>query len=214
MATAKIDKILTSFLSRIGDPATFSGSVLQDGNILTASEAMEYVNKALHELFRKYWELTQGDKKKFAEIFPELFKRRVVIVNNTDGKTKYAVANPNLDYFALLDAITNTVAYIQVLPATLYHTVLSENHPYYVPTLSRPAIIDVDKTLFVFPKDYVGSGLSTSITISIIVLPLDPTTGAFLAQNGSYDSPYYDHWNEEIVNIATEMYKQDLQRDS
>jgi hypothetical protein len=212
--TPKLDKIITAFCNRIGQSAVFTDSVLQDGDTLTALEVVSYINRAMFELFNKYWVLFQGDRGKFAALFPELIKSRTIAVTNTDSKTKYVIANPNLDFFAFIDGITAQSLYIKRLPSEIYNTVLSGKHAYYSPTNGDPAIIELNDTLFMFPINFVGSGLSTNITINIIALPLNPADGSFLIQNGNYDSPYNNHWNDEIVRLAEELYKQDRQRDS
>jgi hypothetical protein len=215
MATPKIDRLVTSFCKRINDPATFQTSVLQDGDILTANEVMEYINKAMFELFRKYWELVKGDKQKFIQIFPELVKTRYVDftfdTSEALHRTIYTIANPNLDYYCLVDASHQATKYIQVLPENLYNTVLTGKVPQYIPTETKPVIIAINKILNVFPRTINESGGLTAVLLNIVVQPLNPTDGSFLTQNGSYDSPYYDTWNDEIVNIAVEMFLQDTQ---
>jgi hypothetical protein len=214
MATPRIDRIVTAFCDRIGDPATFSTGALQGGNVITTAAAiMSYINRAMLELFRSRWEAVRGDKQKFIEIFPELLKVRTVnfTYSSPPANTSYVIANPNLDYLTIVDATYGSTYYFTVFPATEYNTIRFGRHEHRTPTESNPGIIDSQRTLYMFPTGINSAGGLTGVNISIIVLPLDPTTGGLLAQNGSYDSPYYDHWNDEIVRIAEELYQKDRQ---
>jgi hypothetical protein len=202
MATAKFDRLSVSFAARIADPVASASTA---GVILTANERTSYINRALHELFKKYWVMVQGDKEAFTKIFPELIKPRVVSITDTH---QYAIASPNLDYYTIIDAHAEGV-YTRVLPGVLFNTVRTSKLIQYTPTAAKPAIIEMDKVLYVFPTNLITIGLS--FTLNIIVQPLNPTDGSFLTQGGDYDSPFMDAWNEEIVNIATEMFLQDTQ---
>ena len=48
-----------------------------------------------------------------------------------------------------------------------------------------------------------------NVKIHYIKRPVDPTTGNSFNQAGDYDSPFYEHWNNAIVDIAYMKYLQE-----
>ncbi len=111
--------------------------------------------------------------------------------------------------------ITNTSKkYIKLWDPSKYHLAISEEYPEYIATDDNPAIIRVGNTLTIFPLD-IDTGEPPEapryqrIKFHYIGVPLDPTTGEFLIQNGDYDSPFFDHWNKSIADIAYLMFLQE-----
>jgi hypothetical protein len=40
-------------------------------------------------------------------------------------------------------------------------------------------------------------------------MPVDPTTGSALIQNGNYDSPFASEWNSDIADFAYGLFLQE-----
>ena len=206
MATPRIDDISLQFARKIYDAYTSAGVAFTAGTEagikLSAAERMAYINQALFVLFNTYWEGLQGDKETFAKMFPELVVQRSF---TTDGYSKYVIANPNLDYFELLEAVSET-KYLEVIPkhlklAATYGSVT------FQASSSIPKIIEAEGTIYILPD--VSAFQSAVTIIRMIKQPVNPTNGALLTQGGSYDSPYNIQWNVKLAEIAKELYFKD-----
>lgn len=206
MATPKIDNIANEFLKRIPDTFQTSftpgGGIMPGGYVLkTATQIMDYVNRGMLSLFNIYWEATEGNKDLFLQIFPELqeFSDAVPLTNGN-----YTIAANYLNFKALIGAVKSSDnSNIEVWRSTIYTLALSGKYQFNA-TASKPAIIQVKNLLAVFPQSS-----SFQIKFHYIKLPLDPTTGLPLSQNGGYDSPFMDDWNDKIADIAYKFYLQE-----
>jgi len=171
-----------------------------DGNTLTALARISYLNRAMFKIIDDFWQQLAGDKDKFASIFPELVSTPQALTL-TNGV--YTIASPLLDFFVLHQAYTAT-AVIRVYPPKYYENLVIGNLPQIVASAASPAVVQLGTTLNFFP---------TATVPSIVYLrqPLDPTTGAYLSQNGNYDSPFLEHWNDFIVSTAQQLFELDAQ---
>lgn len=200
MATPKFDRIAVEFSQRIYDPITVTSGVMSAGAVLTIPDICTYVNKALLGFFNDMW-IAKKDIASFTQMFPELI--RTATITLTAG-SQYTLATPNLDYFTILSGQYST-KYISAPPVYLYHVYSTGKNLNYAADSNNPIIFEMNKIFSVQPT----SIKSTTIEILFIKQPLDPTTGAFYTQNGSYDSPFYDHWNSKIAEYAEKLYKTD-----
>lgn len=206
MATPKFDRLCVEFMKRIPDQTVELFEVgeekLPNGYLLTSETIIDYVNRALMQLFNNYWQATAGDIVKFINVFPELVEMSGAVALNNG---KYVIASPYKDFVRLIGAKTSTSnKYIKPKDDNLYALYLSGEYQTFQPTLDNPVIIQVNNFLGVFPTN-----LSENINIHYIKAPIDPTTGNALIQNGNYDSPYYEHWNNAIVDLAYLKYLQE-----
>ena len=208
MATPHLNNIIDNFCDRIGDPSTYSGTVLQPGKILTsAAQIVSFVNRAMFEHIRRYWVAVKGDVKLFAEILPELVKPINPVL--LDAASSYVIANPNLDFMKVFGALykDNNNAYIRVAPKEEYLALKSGFNTRIGATESEPVLVEINKVLYLFPVTMAAK----HIEVIYIKQPLNPTDGSFLVQNGSYDSPFYDTWDDEIAGIAEVIYRKSAQ---
>jgi hypothetical protein len=73
-------------------------------------------------------------------------------------------------------------------------------------TANNPIAIESGGVIYIYPA---ASFVSGTITMNIIVAPLDPTTGGYLTQGGTYDSPFSPDWENTIVEIAVQLFDKD-----
>lgn len=202
MATPKFDRIAINFLSRVPDAfqsAFTPGTSMPEPNILTKAQVINYVNRALNQLFNDFWTAVGGDVKAFIKIFPELTKYSADAITFSSGN--YTIANPNLDLYKVIGAVIDTTnIYIKPKDEHKYTLYLSQEYEEYKATDANPVIIQVNRLLALFPQS------TKSVRLHYIAAPIDPTTGAQLTQNGTYDSPYFDHWNDMITDIAYNLF--------
>lgn len=209
MATPKFDLVNTSLATRIGDPVA---SASTNGTVLTAAERNTYVNRAANKLFSDAWYSTGGNGEVFLGIFPELFSERTVACSIISDNCYYTIASPNKDIYKIEKAIGGSSGkYIQVFPVTMFAVLKSEVHPHYVFTSDNPALIHKDEKIYIFPGDIVASPSTYSVDLQCIVMPVDPTTGLYLAQGGSYDLPFDYSWLNKLAEIAEQLYRIDAQ---
>lgn len=203
--TPKLDQIAIEFVKRIPDqfqsvvvPGT---DALPDAYNMSAVSIIDYVNRALGQLFNNFWQSSGGDIKTFTRIFPELIKLSGTVVLSSG---EYIIASPYKDFYKIIGAVksADNNKYIKPKDDDLYTIYLSQEYEAYKPTEDDPAIIQVGQTLAVFPQTIV----SNQIKFHYIRRPVDPTTGNALTQNGDYDSPFYPEWNNAIVDLAYLMY--------
>lgn len=203
MATPKFDRILVEFSKRIKDRLssafTPGGGAYPDGTILTKELAINFVNRGLLKYFEMMVKQSNGDIEVFSNLCPELISDKTT-VSFTSGV--HTIATPNLDFFNFIGGVAGSAQIIRKGPELL-DRFLANNYPLYTPSTTKPYLIQLNTKLYIFP---------TSIATADIIFikqPLDKTTGAFLTQNGSYDSPYYDFRNDTIAEIAADLYWQE-----
>ncbi|OIO19440.1 MAG: hypothetical protein AUJ54_06630 [Ignavibacteria bacterium CG1_02_37_35] len=200
MATPKFDRISVEFSRRINDPVAAADNA---GKVLSADERTAYVNKALFKYQHDIWMQLGGDVKKFIQVFPELVVIRTVLIG---ASARYTIANPNLDFFALVSGkLATSGKYVNAAPKEKYQIFTSGFNPTFAPSTDYPQMVELSGTIYMFPTSIV----STNLEIAFISLPVNPTDGAFLTQAGAYDSPFYDLHNSAIVDIAEELYRID-----
>jgi hypothetical protein len=201
MPTVKFDTILLEFSRRIGDrldTAFVPGAgAFPAGTILAAVDAIAYVNKALHAYHGSIWEGLRGDSQEFARFFPELITPPIAV---TFTAGLYTIANPNLHYFKLFGAYKSSTTIIRIEDETALPALFTGKYPLHPPAADKPIIVAAKDKMYIFPNS------ETSANILFVTQPLDPTTGQFLTQNGSYDSPFYDSRNHAIATMAEQLY--------
>ncbi len=199
--TPRIDRCCVEFLKRVPDQfrTAFSpgtGQALPHGHMIKAENIIDYVNRGMQDLFNQFWQMAAGDVKKFIGLFPELVSPLSAAVTLTGGN--YTIASPYLNFYKLIGAVKSSDnAFIKVKDEYLYTVYLSQKYDDLTPTEDNPAIIQIGQMLAVFPQT-----LSGQIKFHYIKAPILSTTGGFLIQNGSEDSPFFDHWNKQIVDNA------------
>lgn len=200
MATPKIDRMSVEFSKRIHDPVAAAAT---NGGNISADERTLFLNMAMMDLFNRIWLQVKGDIQEFAQILPELIKSRSITLTTS----KYTIANPNLDYRALAEAtVTSSNLYCTIRQASQKSLVESGRIPQMAGSATTPVAIEAGGVIYFYPA---ASFASESAVINIVTIPKDPTTGAFLAQGGSYDSPYFEDWENRIVEIAVELFDKD-----
>lgn len=210
MATPKFDRIVNEFTRRLGDPASFdaSGNLLgTSAGVLTSEEVVAYVNKALFKLINDAWIESEGNKNKFAAIFPELVSLRTIAI--PQGENTYNLADPNLDLFVIIDAFTGS-DHAHVIDSSDHLLVKHSAYPQYEADDYNPVVSYLGNTIYLFP-DYLTKLSPVNLEIIIIKQPLNPNNGSLLVQNGIYDSPFNDQWTSKIAEIAEQLYRIDAQ---
>jgi len=203
MPTPRLDRIAINFLHRVPDEfvtAFTPGTAMPEANILTKAQIVNYVNRALNQLFNDFWQTIAGDWKKFIRIFPELSRITPNQIVFTNGN--YTVASPYLNIYKVVGGFIDATPkrFIKVWEEWKYSIAITEEYPEYVATSINPAIIQIHNLIALFPQ------ATTNVKLQYIAAPIDPTTGAQLTQNGTYDSPFFDHWNDMITDIAYSLY--------
>lgn len=197
MATPRFDKISVELSQRIADSVA---SASTGGDTLTADQRTALVNEALFKLFDEGWNAVKGKIADFIELFPELLANDTITV--TSGV--YTINSTKLrDLYAPVNGIWGTT-YVKVLAKHLYPIVKTSKFDDYIPTAANPVMFEIANTLEFFPT---ASFASQSVIVYYIKLPLNPTDGSFLTQNGTYDSPFADKWNSKIAEIAEDIYR-------
>ncbi len=169
---------------------------LPNGYSMKAEAIIDYINRGMQDLFGQYWQMLGKNVQDFIRLFPELVTPLSAAVPLVNGN--YTIASPYKNFYKLIGAVKSTGnTFIKVKDEYLYTIYLSQEYDDLTPTEDNPAIIQVGQMLAVFPQNLTGQ-----IKFHYIKVPLDPTTGGFLTQNGSEDSPFFDHWNKAIVDNA------------
>lgn len=212
MATDKFDKISIEISNRVGDPVAAGGT---NGKWLTAVARNAYVNKALFAYFNEKWNYAQTLYEKvnpnisviqhFANILPELISSPTDITL-TSGN--YTIASPNFHFFKLMSAYTGSY-FIRVLDESQYAVIKTNQSSLITPTAKNPVAIEFNNTIYFFPESSTFTP-----TILFVTQPLDPTTGGFLTQGGSYDSPFNNQHNSKIAEIAEKLIRISTQKES
>lgn len=215
MSTPKFDDLCIKFIKRI--PTTFetaftAGSgTMPDSLVLPADDIARYINEGMKTLFAKKWEeafaYAKGKPdlavKYFAGLFPELVKFSATLDTDDDLQgVAYVIDNPLLDLFQIIAGNGKDGQYIKVWDPSKFALASTGEYEEYTATEADPALIKVDNIIFTFP----GNLTDWTFKIQYIKLPIDPTTGDPLLQNGDYDSPFYPIWTEQILDLAYEIY--------
>jgi len=202
MATPKINIISLSFARQINDSKTSANAEFtagtENGKVLSALQRMEFINKAMFELINIYWKESGMDVKLLARMFPELVALRT---GTTSSVGVYTIANPNLDFFQLIEVVADG-KYAGVAPKHLYHASVSGAEQFRA-TADNPKAFEFGGAIYLLPA---ASFNTKGLSFTMIKQPLNPTTGAWLTQGGDYDSPFYDTWNQDIVQIAKKIF--------
>ena len=217
-STPKLDRIITEFGRRINQHVTYDGSDdIEDvsGGMLGV-DYVAYVNKAMFKLFNDFWLQVGADKDAFVEVFPELHaEASASVLTDASGRTYlgqdytfYDIANPLLHMFRLTGMlnITDDVR-VKIYPDKMYGKLLEKSVSQHMPSATNQISVQIGTRVFLF----CGVKTQKSLLLYFIRLPLNPTDGAFLLQNGSYDSPFTDQWNSKIAEIAEQLYRTDTQ---
>jgi hypothetical protein len=200
MATPRFNRIALSFMEKINSPTSESAGVVQGGSLVTTTARVEkYVNRAMHALFNKIWESAEGDKLRFMTVCPELVKIAQILKESGDPTV------PG-DYFEAIGArlvIQDALAvniYLR-LPARQYYMVTrTGSNAQWVGTAAKPILYELEGTLYLFPDTTSGQ-----IELQYIQMPLK-TDGTFITSGGAVDCPFSDQWNEQIAEIAADLY--------
>ena len=216
MSTIKWDRTASNFLTRIPDSFATAfvpgGGVMPAGNILTAAQITDYVNRGILKFFNDNWAFNYNTAVKagisdplkitdlFVGMFPELVETSSALTL-TSGN--YTVASPHLNLFKIIGAYNNatTPVPLRVWQESYYPFAKTGKYMQYQASASNPAIIQIKNQLAVFPQSS-----TFTITIIYIKLPLLPTTGGFLLQNESVDSPYGEQWEDVIAESAYKIF--------
>lgn len=201
MATPKLDTIAVNFLHRIPDEFTTAftpgSGVMPEPNILTKDQVIDYVNRALNQLFNMYWTNLGYNVEMMIRIFPELY-RQTSDINFTNGE--YNLTNNYLDIQELIGGIHNN-KFIKAKPSHKYLLYLTQEYDEFIPTDNNKVVIKIENKLVLFPNV-----TTTAVKISYLKKPISTTNGGYLAQNGNEDSPFDWHWNEQIADIAYSLF--------
>lgn len=213
MATPKFDNLAIGLVKKI--PTTFKtaftgGSEMPDSELLTKESIARFINEALLKLFNLKWneafQFAQGKPritlKYFAGLFPELVK----LSEDLSG-VEYAKVTPHLDMFRVIDGIGKSNQFIKSWDETLFLIAKTGEYAEYTATEADPALIYTQGSIYIFP----ASITDFTFKVHYIKLPVDPTTGNSLTQNGSYDSPFFPHWDQVIIDLAYEIYMKEAQ---
>ena len=204
MPSPKMDLINVQFSKKIGDAVSAASTA---GEILSAAERDAYINLALNEVFRKYWESAQGNSEKFLEIFTELHKP-IEIATTAAGLYTLAAEN-TFDFFKMIDAYTViTPKYIKFLKKTLRTVVITGTNELYVPSTTHFIGFEVEGVLEFYPTTSFDI---QDVKINYIRKPVDPSTGAAFTNTGTNDIPFNNIWNEEIAETAYQLWKMNQQ---
>lgn len=204
MPSPKFDAIQVQFSRKAGDPVSTAATA---GKFLSIAVRNSYVNLALEEVFRKYWEGVLGDTDKFLEIFPELHKS--VQKNTTAGGTYVLAGADTHDFFKIIDAYTvSSPKYIKFLKKTLRTIVLTGVSPLYTPSTTHFIGFEIQGTLEFYPA---SSFDVIAVMINYIRKPVDPANGNAFSNGGTNDIPFNSIWSEEIAETAYLIWKKNQQ---
>lgn len=199
MATPKFDRILQEFSRRIGDRLVSSftpGNAYPEGTILSAAMAISYVNRGMVAYMNDALFAVQGNQIAFLGLMPELISPLTTVAFTSGVHT---IVNPNLHYFDFVGGIAGSAQITRQSPVLL-DLFLAGKYPLHPPTVDKPFLISVKNKLYIFPTSI------TTANILFITQPIDGTTGNFIAQNGSVDSPFYEIRNSAIAEKAEKLY--------
>lgn len=209
MSTVRFDAISVMVSRMTGDPVAAGGTA---GEFFTAAERNGYVNKALNDFFAQMWRELGFDYKAMVRAFPELSKITTSVNTSSAGIYDIKSSGSYQDYFKLIDAYKSSGStHIRVMAKELYVSALLGLNSLYTPSATNLMVFELADGLHFLP----ASSFSTQgVILHYIQLPVDPTSGAFLTEGGSYDSPFGIQWDAVIAEIAAKMIKQDRQGSS
>lgn len=203
MATPKFDRMSVALSRLIADPVSAAGDA---GSVLTANERNLYISRAMLLLFNEIWVKSGGDVFLFAGICPELLREQAV--TTTSGGTYSIIGGSNMrDYYAMVSGIISTT-YIGLKPAGWLHLYKSSYNADIIPTAADPVMIEAEGIVYFFPA---ASFNAQSVTLQFVKQPVEPSNGNLLSQNGTTDSPFKDHWEDKIINIAQQLFLKEAQ---
>jgi hypothetical protein len=210
MATHKLDSIAIEFIKRI--PTAFktaftAGSgAMPDSYFMPSVNIIDYINRGMNKLFNDYWQSAKGDPLAFSRFFPELIKYTPP-VTFTNGLL--AIANPYLDFKRIIGGlISSGNIFIKIWDDTKLTIAVSGIYDAYTAAPGNPAMIQMNNRLYLFP-DFLSEAGTNGVNLHYIALPVDPSTGSALVQNGNYDSPFSSEWNSVIADYAEQLFLQD-----
>ena len=214
MATPKFDRIAIAFMAKVKDTFvtafTAGGGAIPVGYVLiNDGQISSYVNRALQKFFGDAWAAAIEAKgiDVFLNMFPELGVIRTVTL---DGSAEHTFISPNLDIFHIVNALVDTKS-AQMGRKSLYTVAKSGSNFHYKGDANTPLVFYLDSAVHVFPQ---ATFPSKSAEMVVVKKPVDPTTGALLIQNGSYDSPFEAHWEDKLSELAYRIYLTDSQSES
>lgn len=204
MATPRIDRMASELIKRI--PTEFKSAftpgtmAMPDSDVLTKEEIINYLNQAMDRVFNKYWAQSSGVVKIFARLFPELIFPSEEEITDVE----YNIADPHLDLKKVISALGfDNNEFIKVWDESRFAIAQSGQYDEELEISDeKPVLIQMNRTLYLFPVDIA----SFSYKIQYIKLPRNPETGDYLTQNGSYDSPFSEEWEGEIIDTAYQIY--------
>ncbi len=201
-ATIKFNRLCETFMLKIGDPIEISGNVIGAGKVITTKEKIQnYINRALETFFAAGWKESGYDVDNLANAFPELIKSAE---NGTLGDGICSIeAFGNL--FKIFSVRVDG-KYCAIWDMTKYGIAKSRKRIQYLGSSDNPGVIHKDTYL-----EFFGAADSDNVDFEYIIKPLKSDGTAFVSSNDGEDSPYNEFWNEQIAQIATELYNQDAQ---
>ncbi len=203
----KLERISIELAKRLNDAFTSADIAVAgdtDGKVISAAQRMVYINKAMLKMFNDFWIQVKGEKRVFAQIFPELVVTRNVMTTN---ESTYVITNPNFDYFQLIEAMVDGKL-ASVMPSSYYLTVKSNKIPQISDSSVNPVCIETGRTIHFLPD--AAAYQIKSAYLTFIRLPIIGTTGGFLLMDSSTeDSPFLDIWNTQIAAIAEQLFRID-----
>lgn len=225
MATPKLNRLAQMFMQRIQDPILLDGGspelILPGTIVRTVAEIESYVHRAGQQYFDNAWKISQPEnempgslshKKKFLNVFPELFKFRSITLTYASAVSRVDLTTVYNDVFEILDSVkSGGGGLIDVWDASKLADAIAEADPFYSPprvTSSTPGMILSHPYLYGFPNDIADPGGYT-FTLNYIQNIKDPITGDILRSGGTYDIPYSEHHLDAIAEIAAAIYKKD-----
>ena len=204
MPSPKFDAIQIQFSRKIGDPVSTAATA---GAFASVAVRNAYVNLALEEVFRKYWEGVMGNSEAFLEIFPELHKS--IQKTTSAGGTYTLAATDTFDFFKIIDAYTvSTPKYIKFLKKHLRTVVITGVSSLYTPSTDHFIGFEIEGVLEFYPA---SSFNAQNVRINYIRKPVDPSSGAAFSNGGTNDIPFNSIWSEEIAETAYLIWKRNQQ---
>ena len=203
--TPKYDEIVKIFAEKIKDPVTFSGTTFDviPGKVVKTKAAIEsYINEGMFRLLNKIWVDTQGNLEIVAGVLPELM-RYVSGLALSNPASNYDIGANYPNFWRLVNANADDKS-CSIQPGANLTLLLADFVGQYTGNASNPVACEVNKILYVFPiTDFAGKGLK----ILYLSAPLK-SDGTRLTQNGGTDSPFFDHWNETIAELAAQSFRE------
>lgn len=211
---------MDSFIKRIPDSwssaFTPGGGVAPSGYILTAAQILDYTNRGLMKFFNDQFQNVFENAVKagisdpikihdlFAGRFPELVEVTASALTLTSGN--YTFISPYLHIFKVIGAYNNATTNVplRIWKESAYPFAKTSKYAQYQASASNPALIQIKNQVCVFPQ-----ASTFGVFLIFIKYPLLPTTGGYLTQNGSVDSPFSEVWEDKITETVYSLYLKD-----